>query len=335
MPVFKMLSIALLRLAAWDFEVSSECPEELPITFDSVISWKYQKEDIYWFHGFLIVRQEDIHSTNGIEIAVSRISSYVRNIHTLSGAIHSVLISVHHVAFVELSHGRVFCSDTMPLFTNMSGVQCSPGFRALTRILSTGCWKEIQTYGERWRFDLPLEIFQEILHNMEPREIIALSQASFTVQRWYYNSIPQFRDLNVRRFEYSVPCCGRRDGLDVGGVMCCSCLSWQHLTCLKPGNTLSDGWYVCSSYKEGRTSTKLNPGGINRLSGRLRRRGCPVERDGSAKLLELRFVKPSQFPQDGRTVHVSCIPPSHTDFTILFSGSFCGLVYGLDNATVV
>ncbi|GAD98526.1 hypothetical protein PVAR5_7220 [Paecilomyces variotii No. 5] len=97
---FKIFCIAVLRLAAWDFEVVFDDPNaELPISFKSIPSWSYSKADIYWFHGYLVVLQEDIRSASMIENAISQAKAYTDNLDTRHDIVHLILLSPHHVIF--------------------------------------------------------------------------------------------------------------------------------------------------------------------------------------------------------------------------------------------
>lgn len=53
---------AFLCLAAWDFEISRHPDVRLPVNHTLVPSRPFPQDDIYWFHGFLIILCEDISS---------------------------------------------------------------------------------------------------------------------------------------------------------------------------------------------------------------------------------------------------------------------------------
>ena len=76
-PVFKVLCIAFLRLAAWDFEVSFDSNVELPLSFASIPLWRYPDVNVYWFHGYLVVLQDDVDAQAMINGAVSKAESYL------------------------------------------------------------------------------------------------------------------------------------------------------------------------------------------------------------------------------------------------------------------
>ncbi|RMZ41871.1 hypothetical protein CA14_011284 [Aspergillus flavus] len=222
--VFKLLCIALLRLAAWDFE--------LPISFSSIPSWRHPEADIYWFHGYLIVLHEDIRSEAMISGAILKAKSYINNLEYECNEVHLILMSPFHVAFVKLLHGTVMASKSLALLTNVSANQCSPGFRALVRVLTSDCRIKSRAYRETWKYDIPPEILQRLLYASEPRDAVAFSQASFVAEQCYYASIPQIKDIVVQTFKSSIPCCGKPGGLKEEGVCCSKCYSWQHIGCV-------------------------------------------------------------------------------------------------------
>ncbi|KAL2823483.1 hypothetical protein BDW59DRAFT_173475 [Aspergillus cavernicola] len=93
-----VLSIAFLRLAARDFELSSlDCNDQLPISFASIPTFNCPKTDIHLFHGFLIVSQEDVEAKSYIDGSFGRA--------------RLILISPNHVTFVEYFHRVILASD--------------------------------------------------------------------------------------------------------------------------------------------------------------------------------------------------------------------------------
>ncbi|KAE8167954.1 hypothetical protein BDV40DRAFT_284440 [Aspergillus tamarii] len=330
-PVFKVLSIAFLRLAAWDLELSSDANVELPISFASIPSWDYPQTNIYWFHGFLIILQEDIELETMINDALEKAKPYIDDLHGHRDA-RLVLISPYHVTFVELSYNAVLVSESIALLTNRSAVQCSPGFRALSRIFTSDCWKKSLTDRERWTLNVPSEILYKILHELEPRDTVAFSQASFTATQYYYTSIPQIKDTVVQSFNSSIPCCGRQKGLGNNGVRCPVCYSWWHLACIGAESWSSDGQYICMECQGSINFTAVHPGGINGVSCRKTREACQISVGGSEKLLQLRLSKPSHLRQELQFLgNLVSIAPSLIEYTILFNSSFSGLAYGLEN----
>ncbi|KAE8155277.1 hypothetical protein BDV25DRAFT_525 [Aspergillus avenaceus] len=330
-PVFKVLSIAFLRLAAWDLELSSDCEVELPINFASIPSWNYPETNIYWFHGFLIILQEDIESEAMINRALEKAKPYIHDLHGHRDA-RLVLISPYHVTFVELSNDAVLVSESIALLTNHSAVHCSPGFRALNRIFTSDCWKKSLSDRERWRLNVPSEILYKILHELEPRDTVAFSQASFTATQYYYTSIPQIKDTVVQSFNSSIPCCGKQRGSGDNGVRCLVCYSWRHVACIGAENWSSDAQYVCMDCQGNMNFSAPHPGGINRVSCRKTREGCHISVGGSEKLLHLRLSKPSHLRRELRFLgNLVPIAPSLIEYTIRFNGSFSGLAYGLEN----
>lgn len=333
-PAFKVLCIAFLRLAAWDFEVSSDSNVELPIWFLSVPSWSYPKTDIYWFHGYLVALQENIESEVMISRAITKVKTYLDDHSIRHNAVRLILLSPRHVAFAELVHDAILASKSLILLTNHSAIQPSPGFRALIRIFTSNCWKVRQTNREKWRFNLPPEILQTILHELEPRDTVALSQASLAVEEWYYATIPQFKNISLQEFKLSIPCCGKRGGLKEYGIRCHQCCSWRHLNCVGLQTWPPGKEYICMDCQEGKTSMAHTPGGINWFSRRKRRAGRKVTVGEFTKSLHLRLSKPSHLRRDLQFLgNLVAIPPRLIQYTVVFNGTFSGLAYGLEEDT--
>lgn len=208
----------------------------------------------------------------------------------------------------------------------MSAVQCSPGFRALTYVLSFPHWKKKSlAHKERWGITLPPEIFAMLLKNVSPKDIVSFCQASFTVERWYCSSTPQFDDLKLRGFESSIP-----HGLGVDGVCCRLCHTWRHSKCIGLYHTSLDHRYLCSNCEESKHCSTLDPGGINKTTRRAKGTACHVNVSGHPKTLQLRLSRPSHLRPERRLLgnHVST-PPLLIDYTVRFGNVFSGLVYGL------
>lgn len=51
---------------------------------------------------------------------------------------------------------------------------------------------------------MPPEIARMILHELEPRDAVTLSQAFFAAERCYYASEPQFKNIDVGKLEKDV-----------------------------------------------------------------------------------------------------------------------------------
>lgn len=151
-----MCCIAFLRLAAWDFGVALDSNTHIPAYVAYIPRWPRPPNDIYWFHGFLVILQADIKSDPMVKVALGRGKLSVGDTYG-NRIIHLILISPHQVAFVQLSGNVLLVSKRMALVTNHSTTQCSPGFRALTRILTSDCWKPYPRQ-ERWRRALPPEL---------------------------------------------------------------------------------------------------------------------------------------------------------------------------------
>ncbi|PYI04676.1 hypothetical protein BO78DRAFT_319850 [Aspergillus sclerotiicarbonarius CBS 121057] len=332
-PVFNLMSIALLRLAAWDLEVSFDCDVELPIRFYSIPSWSYPRDNIYWFHGFLVILHGNIESQAMISSAVMKAQPYIENPASQGRDVRMIIISPNHVAFAELSNNTLSCTRNLVLLSDLSATQCSPGFRALSRILTSDCWQKSKMDRETWQHKIPFEMLQLIMQKLEPRDAVAFSQASFTAERCYYASLPQLGDMGVRTSPLLVPCCGRRGGLEEGGIVCSTCYAWMHSDCIDGQGQAFIDQYVCANCQTGESSAGHHPGGIQRDSRRKRRPGCQVRLEGSSKLLQVRLLKPAHLRPSLRFFRpdLSGVPPELITYTIRFNGTFSGLAYGLDD----
>ncbi|KAJ5931278.1 hypothetical protein N7516_005767, partial [Penicillium verrucosum] len=224
-----------------DFEVSFEdCNVELPISFASLPLWSYPDAD------------DDLESIAIINGAVSKARSYIGNSRLTYNDVRLIVISPRYLVFVELSREVVLASRSLVLLSNYSATQCSSRFRALAR-------KKPRAHREKWRINVPPEIVQMILYKLEPRDAVAFSQASFAAEQCYYTSESQFKNIDVQSFKSSIPCCGKRTGLETHGICCSECHVWQHLECVGLENDSSDYRYVCMGC-HGRAHMVLDPG---------------------------------------------------------------------------
>ena len=331
--VFNAISRAILRLAAWDFEVSYDCDVHLPINHSSIPSWHFPEDTCYWFHGFLIMLQPDLESPQSLCTAVTRAKAFINVSSRTPHQVRSILISPRHVAFVKVSQHAAACSEVFPLLADSSATHCSPGFRALAQVLTSDFGRTTNAHREKWLFSIPPEILSKILQLSEPRDAVSFAQASFEAERSYYASVPQFRNVSVQSLGQSIPCCGDRTGLEDSGMNCSRCRIWQHQTCLGLETLPPRNSFLCAACLENDPKAmRLTPGGINRLGGRVERRKHPVTVNGSARALQLRRSKPAHLRPELRLVGslIHDIPKGLVDFTIRFNGVFTGLAYGLD-----
>ncbi|PWY75224.1 hypothetical protein BO94DRAFT_568584 [Aspergillus sclerotioniger CBS 115572] len=340
-PVFNCMCIAILRLAAWDLEISSDPDVELPISFASIPSWTYPKENIYWFHGYLIILHPNISSPPMLRSALLKAQNHTSTPISQGRIIHSIIISPHHIAFSELSHTTLKSTRPLALLSNQSATHCSPGFRILSQILTSTCWLKSPTHLESWPYHLPPEILHLIIQNLPPRDTISLSQASLTASKCYYTSpsISQFRALTIQNYSLLIPCCGNRTDLN---ITCSICHSWHHShshshpTCT-PHQTQAHQLSSSSSDNQSirppcNSSPDLTPGGIQRTSRRIWRQGSQVRIHDCAKVLQPRLYQPAHLRPSLRVRgDLSGVPPELIDYTVRFDGVFSGLAYGLDD----
>lgn len=245
---FNTIAIGLLRIAAWDLEVSSDTQIDYPINGVNFPRWEAPQTDISWFHGYLVVLHRNINTKFSISAAICKAQSFL----TISrkDAARLIILSFRHVAFVEVSSKSVLCTRILPLIVNTSALQCSPGFRLLSYVLSSYCWKASLAHKEQLGVGLPPGILDLILGFCTPKDVLALSQASFIFQERYYSTIPQIQHLQLQSFKHSVPCCGKKHRLHKHWVYCPCCYACKHAECagLKSGPRV-DPQVICSDCK--------------------------------------------------------------------------------------
>ncbi|OJJ67557.1 hypothetical protein ASPBRDRAFT_135014 [Aspergillus brasiliensis CBS 101740] len=212
---------AILRLAAWDLEVS--CPED----------------NIYWYHGFLVVLHDSLEDQSKIRSAIQRAREYLERTTAARRRRHTrlIIMSPYHIVFAEITpDDTVRASSSSRLLLTSTGHSQRSGFRALCGILTSNCWPDTTAYREIWRNYLPWEIILHILSHLEPHDMAAFAQVSVPVKMMYYASlrqtIPQFASLTMLGYEPLIDCCGTRSGLEQSGVMCTVCYSCKHTGCL-------------------------------------------------------------------------------------------------------
>ncbi|PKY03286.1 hypothetical protein P168DRAFT_298085 [Aspergillus campestris IBT 28561] len=317
------LVIGVLRLAAWDLEVTHESLDsrvELPINFRSVSGWESTETDMFWYHGFLVVVCDTLDTNSSATVAALRVQQKAR----------LILVSSRHVQFVELSPESIMSSEVLPLVVNTSAEQCSPGFRALTHVLSSSCWKKSLAHREKWGINSPPEIFDMMLRALRPRDILSFCKSSLAVEYWYYTSLPQLGEFRVWHFDSSVPCCGHLDTMDAA-VYCTLCYVWKHTKCIGLACTPPGHQYICPNCHKSKNRQSLAPGGINATSRRKRRGpGCRVRVAGRHKTLKLRLSLPTDLRPERRLLgNRDPASPLFIDYAIRFGGAFSGLAYGL------
>lgn len=222
--------------------------------------------------------QPDLESRQMLHTAIAEAKAFIGSSSRIPHKVRSILISPRHVVFVELFQHTVACSEVLPLLTDCSATQCSRGFSVLAQVLTSDCWKKTWAHREKWPSPLQPEIFSEVLHRWEPRDAVSFAQASFEAERWYYASVPQFRDVSVQSLDMSISCCGDRTGLEDSGVHCSRCRAWQHQKCIGLETLPSDNSFICAScLEEDLKATQLTAGGINKLDGRPESRMCAIK----------------------------------------------------------
>lgn len=334
-PLFSTLMISLLRLAAWDFEVTFDTPVELPIGVTAVPRWKAPETDIFWFHGFLVVQRRNLDTVSSIISAISRATEFLGDSRKARRKTRLILTSLHHVVLVEISPESTLCSSAFPLLLNTSARQCSPGFRVLSQAFTSSSWKQEIAEGETWALNLPPELLQMVLITAEPKAVLSFGQASFLGELWYYSTIPQLGDIKALSFDVSILCCGRNT-TKAKGVFCRKCFVWQHVECLHLTDVAIEDSYLCLDCESGKTCWDLDIGAIGSANRRQDRdAGCLINLAGTPKTLDLRLLQPSHLRPEIRYMgNLATMPPRLVNYTIRFNGEFSGLAYGLEDGVV-
>ncbi|RAH70582.1 PHD finger domain-containing protein [Aspergillus aculeatinus CBS 121060] len=299
---------------------------EIPIGSYSIPKWSAPSENIFWLHGFLVTVYS---ASDTLENAVQETQRYLDKEQCKKPVIHVILISLGHVTFVEITGTGVQYSPTIPLVINSSAIQPSPGFRALTSVLSSNPWKI--PHREKWGINIPTEILDRILKALAPKDVISFARASTAVDRWYYSSLPQLDRVLVRSFDFSIPCCGERHKPNGDGVSCSTCYTWYHRKCASLSSESQGDGYLCTECQQNGASNILEAGGIYRARRKIGSKpSCKVTVDGEVKVLNLRTAKLAARRPERFSFRGLSIPPNDLNYTIRFNRVFSGLAYGLD-----
>ncbi|CAG7948224.1 unnamed protein product [Penicillium salamii] len=329
---FSALAIGLLRIAAWDFEVRNADTEEIPISFSSLPQWKVPPSEIFWFHKHLIVCCHIDQIGFMLEKAKHVVSQGVNQ----KRPVHGIVVSIRHITLFEICDGDILRSAPIPLFTNTSALDCSPGFRILAYTFTSHRYKDFPAGSkEHWGITLPTELFEMILPTSKPWDLVSMAQASDLVEEWYYSSIPQIHGVTLQNFAFSIPCCGKRDTPSTTGVHCSLCYAWSHLECAGLSTGVPSGIeeFTCSDCQESKPCASLETGGIHQFYREKRvRKACSVIHSGETTNFRLRVNKPaSRRPELWLIRALGPPPPRQVDYSIFFSGVFSGLAYGFDD----
>ncbi|KAK2780009.1 hypothetical protein FQN53_001124 [Emmonsiellopsis sp. PD_33] len=132
-PLFKVLAIAYLRIAAWDLEVCDIRLFDIPMVFQLRPTWKFLAEDIYLFHGILIVLCKRLETEDKAE-AIKKAEGFLLDHNSKAIGDRSqhitraILISLRHIVVPEFSPGKhegtsISCSKPIPLLTDKSAIE--------------------------------------------------------------------------------------------------------------------------------------------------------------------------------------------------------------------
>ncbi|GKZ49001.1 hypothetical protein AbraIFM66951_001250 [Aspergillus brasiliensis] len=233
-PALNYFCMAILRLAAWDLEVSYDTDVKLPMSPHAVPPWSGPKDNIYWYHGFLVVHHDNLETQHMTRSAIHKAQQYLeRTAAARQRHARLIIMSPGHIVFAEVADDdTIRASSPSLLISPMSGNRRSAGFRALCGVFTSNCWPGTTAYREIWKNYLPWELIFPILSDLGPRDMAAFAQASPAIKKLHYanihQSIPQFASLAIVSYPLLIPCCGKRSGLEQSGVLCSVCYSWQH-----------------------------------------------------------------------------------------------------------
>ena len=329
--LFSVLSIGLLRIAAWDLEVRNTDTRDAT-TFTFLPGWKAPTDDIFWFHGYLVVYCSSDEMRTSV---ATRTRHFVSRSNCQAVPVHGIAISIRHVALFEMRNGQIVCSPPIPLVTNESSMRCSPGFRLLAYIFTSSRWKGYSDPREHWRVPMPTELLEMIIKGsaLAPRDLLSMAQASTVFEKWYYSQILQAIGINIHSYSLSISCCDKRHISNTIGVYCSVCYSWLHTECAYPFSYISSETdkYICCRCQESRPCAVLETGGIHQAyRAKRERKACSVARDGKPTDFHLRPCKPiREVPETWLILGFASLPKS-IDYTVYFGGVFSGLAYGLD-----
>ena len=341
--LFRRLCIAFLRLAAWDFEISTDSKiAKLPLGAESFPGWDSPPTEVYWFHGSLVVLCEDLDTPLSISVAVSRARQLIGRLEGRGNKVNCILLSLVDIAFIQVLADKIQCSRIFPLLTRSSATECSAGFRVLSCFLTAPCVKRGEnnlSAREVSSVAVPTEVLRMVLNTVTPYDIVSFAQASFLVEEWYYSSLPQLPNIAIYCLDVAIPCCGRRKiSRGKEGVRCSRCYVWRHLECLDPSERPQEEWYICSkcrfSIEQAGARPRLMPGAIGRTNRRENRPdGCRVMVWKQEKVLQLRISAPAFMRPELRLKDhdLSSTQPNQTDYVVLFNRSWSGLAFGLDD----
>jgi len=183
---------------------------KLSVTYMSLHGWEIPETQTFWFHGRLIVLCGALGTGLSITAAVLQTKAFLNDHDRMQGKPQLILIPLRY-PILQILPEVVKSSSVLPLIVNTSAETCSPGFCALTHVLTFFCWKESLAHGEQCG---ATEIFNMTFKKLSLRDILFLCQSSLGAEKWYCFSVPQFGNLKVRRSKSPVPSCGSMDNLD-------------------------------------------------------------------------------------------------------------------------
>jgi hypothetical protein len=117
-------------------------------------------------------------------ISLLRAMPYLDHAKSRQRKVRLILLSLSHVAFVELCDDGDWRSKTFVFIMEYSKHRCSPGFRALSRVLTSNyqaSWEMPTARRESRKISLLFEVLEMILNESEPRDAVSFAKALFDV----------------------------------------------------------------------------------------------------------------------------------------------------------
>lgn len=138
MVLLRNLSLAILRLAAWDFcVVRREFSVETTTSDWSLPHWHQNMSDnIFRFHHLWVVLCHDLRNPLKISEALAELGSSKESCN-----LRVILFSLSDVSFAELAANGYKCSEPLPVLSDSAVHRGTPGMVALTQILTTSAWE--------------------------------------------------------------------------------------------------------------------------------------------------------------------------------------------------
>ncbi|KZF20327.1 hypothetical protein L228DRAFT_25977 [Xylona heveae TC161] len=199
--LYQTLCEALLRVAAWDFEIHNDLVEHnLSNSPLNRPAWKTNPTNIFWFHRVLIVLCPDASNDQLSTQALDDAASF------LKGATAKVILfSLPSFVVATMSPSKVECSQAFQLLRPYSDTNfdhSSPfktmtdGLHLLPHIFASVGWR-----GTKWsgiqNYHLPIEVWENIYHYLDTCTRRRFAQAAPLFEYIYYSCISDLHGVRT------------------------------------------------------------------------------------------------------------------------------------------